>query len=181
MIDNMYIPTYDISIHHIHQYSGAHLIHKGNVWKNHANYSSTQIIQAYFMLSNIMLWWILYWTIMQIFREVWISESQIIWATLYIHKYKTNKNWFNACLYGKPDYSVMHKGLLYHEIQYKFPGIVTAVFDKTHTLTVRIDNGTDVSIMPTKAFYIIYPQNHIKIILVLVTVPSKLINLFTCL
>ena len=88
MIDNMYIPTHDISIHHIHQY---------------------------------------------------------------IHKYKTNKIWFNTYLYGKPDYSVMHKGLLYQEIQYKFLGIITAVFDKTHTLTVRIDNGADVSIMPTKA------------------------------
>ena len=27
----------------------------------------------------------------------------------------------------------MHKGLLYQELQYKFPRIVAAVFDKTHT------------------------------------------------
>ena len=36
--------------------------------------------------------------------------------------------------------------------KYKFPGIVRATFDKSHTLNMRIDNGADISTMPTK-FY----------------------------
>ena len=54
VINNMYIPTYDISIHSIYQH---------------------------------------------------------------IHKYKTNKIWFNTYLYGRPEYSVHYKGSLYQEIQ----------------------------------------------------------------
>ena len=43
--------------------------------------------------------------------------------------------------------------------KYKFPRIVTAMFDRTHTLNMRIDNGADVSIMPTK-FYDKYTFLH---------------------
>ena len=87
VIDNMYIPTYDISIHSIYQN---------------------------------------------------------------IHKYKTNKIWINTYLYGRPEYLVHYRGSVYPEIQYKFLGIVTAMFDKSLMLNMRIDNGADVSIMPTK-------------------------------
>ena len=37
---------------------------------------------------------------------------------------------------------------MYQEIQYTFPGIVTAIIDKTHKLIMEIDNGTDISIIP---------------------------------
>ena len=40
-----------------------------------------------------------------------------------------------------------------------FPGIVTAMFDKTHTLNMRTDNSADISIMPTK-FYDKYTFLH---------------------
>ena len=52
-----------------------------------------------------------------------------------------------------------YKGSVYEEIQYKFLGIVRAVFDKTHTLNVRIDNGADVPIIPT-TFYDKYTFLH---------------------
>ena len=51
--------------------------------KNHANYLSMQIIQAYFTLNNITLRRVVSQTIMRIIREVRISEGQIIRATLY--------------------------------------------------------------------------------------------------
>ena len=44
--------------------------------------------QAYFMLSNITLGRVVYQTIMQIIREVRISEGQIIRATLYMEDIK---------------------------------------------------------------------------------------------
>ena len=108
VIDNMYIPSYDISIHSIYQH---------------------------------------------------------------IHKYKTNKIWFNNTY--MEDQSTQCITEVQYIKKYKFLGIVRAVFDKTHTLNMRIINGADVSIMPTKfydntLFYITYHQNHIKIILVLV-------------
>ena len=64
-------------------YSRARLICTANAQKNHANYLSMQIIQAYFMLSNITLRRIVSWTIMRIIRGMRISEGQIIRVILY--------------------------------------------------------------------------------------------------
>ena len=63
-------------------YSGARLIHMANARKNCVNYLSKCIIPAYFTLSNIMLWRVVYQTIMWIIRKVRISEGQIIQAIL---------------------------------------------------------------------------------------------------
>ena len=63
-------------------YSGAHLIRMANARKNHANYVSMWIIRAYFTLGNIILRRVVSQTIMQIIRDVQISEGQIIWAIL---------------------------------------------------------------------------------------------------
>ena len=54
-----------------------------NAQKNHANYPSMQIIQDYFMLSNVTLRKVVSGTIMRIIREVRISKGQIIRAILF--------------------------------------------------------------------------------------------------
>ena len=50
----------------------------------------------------------------------------------HIHKYKTNKIWFKIYLYRRPEYSGHYKGSTYQEIQYKFPGIVTALLQDSY-------------------------------------------------
>ena len=66
-------------------YSGAHLIHTANAWKNHANYPSMWIIyirQAYFMLHSYEWQRVVSRATMQIKQGMWISEGQIIWDIL---------------------------------------------------------------------------------------------------
>ena len=44
------------------------------------------------------------------------------------------------------------KGAKYQVLDYKYPGILIAMFDNKHKLIVCIDNGADVSIMPYKVY-----------------------------
>ena len=64
------------------RYSGTNLICMAYEQKNPGNYLSMWIIQAFYMLSNIMLWRVVSQTIIQIIWEVQISEGQIIGVTL---------------------------------------------------------------------------------------------------
>ena len=68
------------------------------------------------------------------------------------HVYNTNKIWHNTYLYGNPDKIIEFKRGLYQQLDYQYPGILYATFDKTHKLVIRIDNGADISIMPYKVY-----------------------------
>ena len=54
-----------------------------NVRKNHANYPSMRILQAYFTLGFNQQSRVVSWTTMRIIRGVRINEGQIIRAILY--------------------------------------------------------------------------------------------------
>ena len=68
----------------------------------------------------------------------------------HLHTYNTSKIWHNTYLYGNFDQIIEFKNSQYQQLDYQYPGILFAKFDKTHQLVVRIDNGADVSIMPYK-------------------------------
>ena len=58
----------------------------------------------------------------------------------HIHAYNTNKIWYNTYLYGSPYQIIKFKGALYQQLDYTYPGILIAKFDKKHQLITRIDN-----------------------------------------
>ena len=58
----------------------------------------------------------------------------------YSHVYNTNKIWHNTYLYGNPDKIIEFKRGLYQQVDYQYPGILYATFDKIHKLVIRIDN-----------------------------------------
>ena len=70
----------------------------------------------------------------------------------HLHTYNTNKIWHHTYLYGNPDQIIEFKNSQYQQLDYQYPGILFATFNKTHQLVVRIDNGADVSIMPYKVY-----------------------------
>ena len=70
----------------------------------------------------------------------------------HLHTYNTNKIWHNTYLYGNPDQIIEFKNSQYQQLDYQYPRILYAKFNKTHKLVVRIDNGADVSITPYKVY-----------------------------
>ena len=99
------------------------------------------------------------------------------------HVYNTNKIWHDTYLYGNPDKIIEFKRGLYQQLDFQYPGILHATFDKTHKLVIRIDNGADVSIMPYKVYnhsqflHHLPSEDHISKKIV-VMVQLKHINLF---
>ena len=68
------------------------------------------------------------------------------------HAYNTNKIWHNTHLYSNPYQIIEFKRGLYQQLNYQYPGVLVATFDKTHKLIVRIDMGANISIMPYKVY-----------------------------